>query len=56
MSTFGYYKLHLVGLQVKDALQMYEDLVGSVFKFIYCWFILRNENKWTQADLFHGLP
>jgi hypothetical protein len=29
---------------------MYEGLVGSVFKFIYCWFILRNESKW-QAHL-----
>jgi hypothetical protein len=29
---------------------MYDGLVGSVFKFIHCWFILCNESKW-QAHL-----
>jgi hypothetical protein len=27
---------------------MYEGLVESVFKFIYCWFILHNESKWQS--------
>jgi len=35
-------------VQVKDALQMYEGIVGTTFKFIHCWFILRNEMKWNE--------
>ncbi|KAG2659249.1 hypothetical protein PVAP13_1KG262015 [Panicum virgatum] len=36
------------GDKVKDALQMYEGIVGTTFKFIHCWFILRNEMKWNE--------
>ncbi|PVH37825.1 hypothetical protein PAHAL_5G099100 [Panicum hallii] len=36
--------------KVKDALQMYQGLVKSAFKFIHCWLILRYEHKW-QAHL-----
>jgi hypothetical protein len=34
--------------QVKDALQMFEGIIGSPFKFLHCWFILRNEMKWNS--------
>ena len=35
-------------MQVKDALQMYEGIVESTFKFIHCWYMLRNEMKWNE--------
>jgi hypothetical protein len=35
-------------LQVKDALQMYEALAGSQYRFVHCWLILRNEPKWNN--------
>jgi hypothetical protein len=35
-------------LQIKDALLMYEDEEGSPFRFVHCWLLLRNENKWTS--------
>ena len=35
-------------MQVKDALQMYEGIVDSTFKFIHCWYMLRNEMKWNE--------
>ncbi|KAG2592312.1 hypothetical protein PVAP13_5NG550600 [Panicum virgatum] len=34
--------------KVKDALQMYEGIVESTFKFIHCWYMLRNEMKWNE--------
>ena len=38
----------MVVCAVKDALQMYEGIVSTTFKFIHCWFILRNEMKWNE--------
>jgi len=35
-------------VQVKDAIQMYEGIIGTTFKFIHCWYILRNEMKWNE--------
>ena len=35
-------------MQVKDALQMYEGIIESTFKFIHCWYMLRNEMKWNE--------
>ena len=35
-------------MQVKDALQMYEGIVETTFKFIHCWYMLRNEMKWNE--------
>jgi hypothetical protein len=34
--------------QVKDALQMYEALAGSQYRFVHCWLMLRNEPKWNN--------
>jgi hypothetical protein len=27
---------------------MYEGIVGCQFKFVHCWFMLRNEAKWNN--------
>jgi len=35
-------------VQVKHAIQMYEGIIGTTFKFIHCWYILRNEMKWNE--------
>ena len=35
-------------VQVKDAIQMYEGIIETTFKFIHCWYILRNEMKWNE--------
>lgn len=40
---------HTVVLQIKDALQMFEGIVGSQFKFLHCWLIMRNEVKWNAS-------
>jgi hypothetical protein len=41
--------------QVKDALEMLEEIVGSPFKFFHCWFILRNRMKWNaHLATMHG--
>jgi hypothetical protein len=34
--------------KVKDALQMYEGIIGCQFKFVHCWLMLRNEAKWNN--------
>ncbi|KAG2648294.1 hypothetical protein PVAP13_1NG038508 [Panicum virgatum] len=34
--------------KVKDAIQMYEGIIETTFKFIHCWYILRNEMKWNE--------
>lgn len=36
------------GDQIKDAVQMYEGIVGTSFKFLHCWYLLRNEMKWNE--------
>jgi len=33
--------------QIKDALQMYQALIEKPFKYLHCWFMLRNEMKWN---------
>jgi hypothetical protein len=35
-------------MQVKDALQMFQDLVGYSFPYYHCWLILRRERKWCD--------
>jgi hypothetical protein len=35
-------------MQVKDALQMFQDLVGYSFPYYHCWLMLRNEKKWCD--------
>jgi hypothetical protein len=35
-------------MQVKDALQMFQDLVGYSFPYYHCWLILRREKKWCD--------
>jgi len=34
--------------KIKDALQLYNGVLGHSFKFIHCWFILRHEQKWHE--------
>lgn len=40
-------RVRLTFFQVKDALQMYDGLIKSPYRFLHCWFILRHENKWN---------
>jgi hypothetical protein len=35
-------------MQLKDALQMFQDLVGYSFPYYHCWLILRREKKWCD--------
>jgi hypothetical protein len=45
----------LPDFQVKDVLHMFEEIVGSPFKFLHCWFILCNEAKWNaHLTTMHG--
>jgi hypothetical protein len=36
-----------LNLQVKDALQMFESMHKKQFRFMHCWYMLRQEVKWT---------
>jgi hypothetical protein len=35
-------------MQVKDALRMFQDLVGYSFPYYHCWLILMNEKRWCD--------
>ncbi|OEL30719.1 hypothetical protein BAE44_0008260 [Dichanthelium oligosanthes] len=35
--------------EVNDATAEYEAIVGTKFKFIHCWVLLRGERKWQDA-------
>jgi hypothetical protein len=36
-----------VCVQIKEAMAMHERIVGTPFKFMHCWLILRHEMKWN---------
>jgi hypothetical protein len=40
--------LYHILFQIKDALQLYSDVVESQYRFLHCWFILRHEYKWNS--------
>jgi hypothetical protein len=44
----GFQLISFLPMQVKDALQMFQDLVGYSFPYCQCWLILRNEKKWCD--------
>jgi hypothetical protein len=44
---YTYYEL-IIPLQLKDALQMFQGIMGSSFSYIHCWWMLHHEKKWND--------
>lgn len=36
------------GDKLKDAMQLFDGLHKTTFKFMHCWLLLRNEQKWSE--------